>query len=65
MRAGSLGRLEDVIAFYNQGGQQNPWLSKEIQPLNLTPEEQADLLDFLKALTGEVAAEVSSPPTLP
>jgi cytochrome c peroxidase len=65
MHDGSLASLEDVVTFYNRGGQQNPWLSKEIQPLHLTPEEQADLVDFLKALTGEVAAEVRSRPALP
>jgi cytochrome c peroxidase len=65
MHDGSLASLEDVVAFYNQGGHQNPWLSKEIQPLDLTVGEQVDLVAFLNALTGEVAAEVSRPPTLP
>ena len=65
MHDGSLASLEDVVALYNQGGHQNPWLSKEIQPLNLTTGEQVDLVAFLKALTGEIAAEVSRPPTLP
>jgi cytochrome c peroxidase len=65
MHDGSLTSLEAVVAFYNQGGQKNPWLSKVIQPLQLTAEEQAELVAFLQALTGEVAAEVSSPPTLP
>ena len=36
MHDGSLGSLEEVVAFYNRGGQQNPWLSKAIQPLHLT-----------------------------
>jgi cytochrome c peroxidase len=65
MHDGSLTSLEAVVAFYNQGGKKNPWLSKAIQPLHLTAEEQADLVAFLQALTGEVAAEVSNPPTLP
>jgi len=65
MHDGSLASLEDVVAFYNQGGHQNPRLSKEIQPPNLTAGERVDLVAFLKALTGEIAAEVSSPPTLP
>ena len=65
MHDGSLASLEDVVTLYNQGGHQNPWLSKEIQPLRLTAEEQVDLVAFLKALTGEIAAEVSRPPTLP
>jgi cytochrome c peroxidase len=65
MHDGSLASLEDVVAFYNQDGLQNPWLSKEIQPFNLTVEEQVDLVAFLTALTGEIAAEVSRPPMLP
>jgi hypothetical protein len=47
------------------GGHKNPWLSKEIQPLNLTAEEQRDLVAFLDTLTSEIAAEVRGPPTLP
>jgi cytochrome c peroxidase len=65
MHDGSLKSLEEVVAFYNHGGQKNPWLSKAIQPLHLTAEEQTDLVAFLQALTGEVAAGVSSPPRLP
>jgi len=65
MHDGSLRSLAEVIAFYNRGGTPNPWLSGDIRPLGLTPEEQTDLVAFLQALTGEVAAEVSSPPRLP
>jgi cytochrome c peroxidase len=65
MHDGSERSLADVIAFYNRGGVPNPWLSGELRPLGLTAEEQTDLLAFLQALTGEVAAEVSSPPRLP
>jgi cytochrome c peroxidase len=65
MHDGSLASLDDVVALYNQGGHQNPWLSKEIQPLNLTAGEQIDLVAFLNALTGEIATEVSRLPTVP
>jgi cytochrome c peroxidase len=65
MHDGSLKSLEEVIAFYNQGGQKNPWLSKAIQPLHLTVDEQADLVVFLQSLTGEIGTEVSSAPQLP
>jgi cytochrome c peroxidase len=65
MHDGSLKTLEEVVAFYNKGGHRNPWLSPAIQPLNLVASEQADLVAFLEALTGEVAPEVSSPPKLP
>src|SRR3989441_12155460 len=64
MHDGSLKSLEEVVAFYNRGGNRNPWHSPAIQPLNLTASEQADLVAFLEALTGEVAPEVSSAPEL-
>jgi len=54
MHDGSLARLEDVIAFYDQGGRSNPNLDKEMKPIELTDAEKADLLAFLKSLTGPV-----------
>lgn len=65
MHDGSLKALEAVVAWYNHGGHNNPWLSKELRPLNLTEHEQADLVAFLQALTGEMAADVARPPELP
>lgn len=65
MHDGSLKTLAEVVAFYDKGGHKNPWLSAEIRPLNLTEQEEGDLVAFLQALTGEVDAEVSSPPQLP
>jgi cytochrome c peroxidase len=65
MHDGSLRTLEDVVAFYDQGGRANPWLSEAIKPLSLTAEEQTDLIAFLHALTGAVSSEVSTPPRLP
>ena len=65
MHDGSLKTLEEVVAFYSQGGHTNPWLAPEMKPLNLTASEQADLVAFLAALTGEVSPEVSSSPQLP
>jgi cytochrome c peroxidase len=54
MHDGSLKTLEEVVAFYNQGGRLNPSLSPKIKPLGLTAQEQKDLIEFLKALSGEV-----------
>jgi cytochrome c peroxidase len=54
MHDGSEATLADVVAFYDRGGKPNPWLSKEIRPLNLSDREKADLVAFLEALTGEV-----------
>jgi len=57
MHDGSLETLEDVVEFYNNGGRLkptdplSPFLSGGIRPLDLTDEEKADLVAFLKALT--------------
>ena len=65
MHDGSLRTLQEVIDFYNRGGIPNPWLSKDIVALNLSLEEQADLVAFLKSLTGKVSPDIASPPLLP
>ena len=64
MHDGSEKTLADVVAFYNKGGVKNPWLSNEVRSLGLTAPEQADLVEFMKALTGEIDPEVGRPPLL-
>ncbi len=54
MHDGSLATLEEVITFYDRGGNANPYLDEELRPLHLTAEEKAALLAFLKALSGDV-----------
>ncbi len=51
MHNGSLATLADVIAFYNAGGVPNENLDPLIHPLNLTTDEQSDLVAFLESLT--------------
>ncbi|HYF03822.1 MAG TPA: cytochrome c peroxidase [Patescibacteria group bacterium] len=53
MNDGLLPTLESVVRHYNMGGK--PFINKDtlIQPLNLTAQEQADLVAFLKTLTDE------------
>jgi cytochrome c peroxidase len=57
MHDGSHKTLEEVVRFYNNGGRLNETdplpelLSGGIRPLNLTEKQQADLVEFLKALT--------------
>lgn len=65
MHDGSEKTLADVVAYYNRGGVKNPWLSSDIRPLGLTAQEQADLVEFMTALTGEIAPEIGRPPVLP
>ncbi len=53
MHDGVFKTLEEVVDFKNEGGGANPNLSPLMKPLHLTAEEKADLIAFLKALTGE------------
>jgi cytochrome c peroxidase len=63
MHDGVFKTLEDVIEFKDKGGQPNPHLSPLMKPLGLAPEEKADLIVFMKALTGAPLKIVM--PTLP
>jgi cytochrome c peroxidase len=54
MHDGSEKTLEEVVEFYDKGGHKNKWLSTKIKPLHLTKQEKQDLVEFLKALSGEV-----------
>jgi cytochrome c peroxidase len=67
MHDGSQETLEDMVEFYNNGGRVNPddpfspFLSGGIRPLNLSDQQKADLVEFLKALTSpQIAAQVTS-----
>ncbi len=58
MHDGSLATLEDVVEFYDKGGEPNPRLSPLIHKLELTKDEKADLVAFLKALTSPVLPQL-------
>lgn len=62
MHDGSEKTLEQVVEFYNKGGNPNPNLAGEIKPLHLTAGEKADLVAFLKSLTGEIPKAAATPP---
>jgi len=53
MHDGSMKTLEEVVDWYDRGGHPNPHLSKDIRKLNLTDQEKQDLVEFMKACTGE------------
>lgn len=57
MHDGSLGTLVQVIDFYADGGNANPWLDSKIMVRHLTTQEKADLVAFLKSLSGEIPSE--------
>lgn len=52
MHDGSLKTLEDVIDYYDRGGNRNPYLDSELRPLRLTSEEKRVLISFLRSLNG-------------
>ncbi len=63
MHTGVFGTLEEVVAFYNQGGGAGPGKSPKILKLNMNDAEQQDLVAFLRTLTGELPRII--PPQLP
>ena len=55
MHAGELATLQDVIDFYNKGGDPSGFtgtLDPKMKKLDLSDQEKADLVEFLKTLTG-------------
>jgi cytochrome c peroxidase len=53
MHNGMIGTLEEVVAFYNAGGGNDVNKDQRIKPLNLSKNERANLVAFLKALSGD------------
>ena len=51
MHDGSEHTLEEVVEFYDRGGNHNPNLDGAIMPLNLTYTEEVALVEFMKSLT--------------
>ncbi len=56
MHDGSQKSLKAVIDFYVGGGNSNLYRDKEIKELKLTGRDREDLVEFMKALTGELPA---------
>ena len=52
MHDGSLATLEEVVEHYVKGGTPNGNLSKDILKLDLSPQDKADLVEFMKACSG-------------
>jgi cytochrome c peroxidase len=60
---GSATTIEEVVDLYNRGSIKNPHLDEKMKPLGLNKAERADLVAFLKTLTGE--APMIEQPALP
>ena len=61
MHDGSLKTLKEVVDFYAGGGNSNPYLDKEMRKITLSGPERADLVEFLKSLTGEIPPNAGPP----
>jgi cytochrome c peroxidase len=53
MHDGSEKTLADVIAYYDRGGNANPFLDGGMRPLNLTEQEKKDLVALLETFTSD------------
>lgn len=65
MHDGSIGTLEEVIDYYDKGGNPNPNLHTLMKPLHLTEEQKQQLLVFMKALSGEGWQHFTEPKSFP
>lgn len=61
MHDGSLKTLKDVVDFYAGGGNSNPYLDKEMRAIKLSGSDRADLVEFLKSLTGDMPQNAGPP----
>jgi cytochrome c peroxidase len=70
MHDGSLKSLEEVVDHYNNGGvgksgKKPAGLHQDVRPLNLKDQDKKDLVEFLKALSGEGWQHIKPPEKLP
>jgi cytochrome c peroxidase len=65
MHDGSLKTLREVVDFYDKGGKLNKNLDPDIKTLKLTGDEKNDLVEFLRALSGQGWQNIKAPEKLP
>lgn len=61
MHDGALKTLQAVVDFYAGQGNSNPNLDPEMKKIHLSGQDRADLVEFMKALTGDVAPNLGPP----
>jgi len=54
MHDGALATLEEIVNYYDRGGNPNPWLDPELRPLQLSPDDKRALVAFLRSLSGTI-----------
>lgn len=55
MHDGSLASLDEVIDYYDRGGNRHALLDQELRPIGLTASEKYALVAFLRSLTGTLS----------
>ncbi len=58
MHDGGIPSLEEVIEYYDRGGNRNPRVDPEVRPLHLSAPEKQALVAFLRSLSGKVSEGV-------
>ena len=61
MHDGQLKTLQDVVDFYAGEGNSNPFQDKEMKTIALTGQDRRDLVEFMKALSGNLPPNVGPP----
>jgi cytochrome c peroxidase len=61
MHDGKLKNLKDVVDFYAGKGSSNSNLDERMTRIELSGQDRIDLVEFMKALTGEIPADVGPP----
>lgn len=54
MHDGTLATLDEVVDYYDRGGNPNPFLDTELRPLRLSVTEKKALAAFLGSLSGTI-----------
>jgi cytochrome c peroxidase len=70
MHDGSLKSLEEVVEHYNKGGadkngKRPPGVHQDVRVLNLKDQDKKDLVEFLRALSGEGWQHIKPPESFP
>lgn len=65
MHDGSMKTLEEVVEHYDKGGIKNNWLHQDVRELKLSPQDKKNLVEFLKALSGEGWQHIEAPTEFP
>lgn len=65
MHDGSLKTLEDVIEYYDKGGNPNKNLHPSMKPLHLSESDKKALVSFMKSLSGEGWQHFTEPTSFP